>query len=180
MNPEPRIQPRILSNDEIKQILNCEIDQETSKLIELYLLTGARARELLKEQFTWKDCHKDFITLGSGNKQHKVQLSAKASNILQSWKHRDYPIPYTYTYIKNHINRASKKSGIKFTCHDLRRAAGAILLRNGSSIYEVSKFLGHSSIRVTEVWYVDLLKDDYINLSKLLESGLDRLRINPQ
>jgi hypothetical protein len=39
----------------------------------------------------------------------------------------------------------------------------------------VSKFLGHSSVTVTEKYYIDLLKDDYISLSKKLEKGIKSL-----
>jgi len=177
--PRPRHTPtRILSDAEIKKILSCEdITDNDRKLVLLYLHTGARARELLAENFSWKNVDKrnKMIHLGKGNKYHKVELSNTAYKILMSWKHRDSPIPYTYTYIRKHIAKVSKLSKVKFTAHNLRGAAGAILLRNGATIYEVSKFLGHSSVTVTEKYYIDLLKDDYVNLTKKLEKGISKL-----
>ncbi len=176
---EARKEIRVLSNDELTIILQCaEIDPETLLLIELYLLTGARARELLQKAFTWEDFDRKnrLIVLGSNNKQHRVELSDRAMEILLSWKNRSAPIPHTYTYIKKRMNKASNLSGIHFTAHDLRRAAGAVLLRSGASIYEVSKFLRHSSVKVTAIWYIDLLKDDYVNLSNSLEKAINGLK----
>lgn len=169
---------RILSDSEISQILATNIDRETLDTIEIYLLTGARARELLQKNFSWSDFNEQerFIVLGEGNKQHRVELSKRAMEILRSWKERSAPIPQGYTYIQKRFKKASTVCGVKFTAHDLRRAAGAILLRNGASIYEVSKFLGHSSVKVTERWYLDLLKEDYVKLSDQLEGGVKSLK----
>jgi len=38
-------------------------------------------------------------------------------------------------------------------------------------IYRVSKFLGHSSVKVTEKHYVDFLKADYQDMSAMLEDS---------
>ncbi len=38
----------------------------------------------------------------------------------------------------------------------------------GVDIYRVSKFLGHSSVTVTEKHYVDLLKKDHMDMSNIL------------
>ena len=41
--------------------------------------------------------------------------------------------------------------------HDLRRTFGLNLIKQGMSIYKVSKLLGHSSVRTTEQHYAPLL-----------------------
>ena len=41
--------------------------------------------------------------------------------------------------------------------HDLRRTFGLNLIKQGRTIYEVSKLLGHSSVRTTEKHYAPLL-----------------------
>jgi integrase len=43
--------------------------------------------------------------------------------------------------------------------HDLRRSLGSWMISSGASIEEVSKTLGHSSIRITEQVYAHLLPD---------------------
>jgi len=176
----PKVKPkRILSNEEISQILNSDISEENRKIVLLYLHTGARANELLEHNFTWDDFDEKnkLVYLGDGNKHHKVELSNTAFDILMSWRDRPNPLPHTYTYIRRRINKVSKISGVPFTPHNLRGAAGAILLRNGSSIFEVSKFLGHSSVTITEKHYIDLLKEDYVNLAKKLEIGIKKLHL---
>lgn len=40
-------------------------------------------------------------------------------------------------------------------------------------IYKVSKFLGHSSVTVTEKHYFDLLKQDYVDISMIMENQVD-------
>ena len=41
--------------------------------------------------------------------------------------------------------------------HDLRRTFGLNLIKQGMSIYKVSKLLGHKSVRTTEQHYAPLL-----------------------
>lgn len=71
--------------------------------------------------------------------------------------------------------KASAVSGVEFSAHTLRGAAGAILLRGGATIYEVSKFFGHSTVSVTEKYYIDLLNEDYRILSNRLSAGIKEL-----
>ena len=52
--------------------------------------------------------------------------------------------------------------------HTLRKTCGSLLVQNGVDIYRVSKWLGHSSVSVTEQHYIDLLKKDYEDISLLL------------
>jgi|24BtaG_2_1085350.scaffolds.fasta_scaffold05185_1 integrase len=172
-----RKKPCILSNEEIKTILDYEKTPELNDIIRLYLLTGARANELFG--LKWGDFSEKnrFIVLGKRNKRHQVELSEQAYQIMMKYNGLDttYVIPYTYNWFSYRLDKISKLTGIKFTCHDLRRASGSILLRNEASIYEVSKFLGHSSVQITEKWYVDLLKEDYVKLSEKLAGGLEKL-----
>ena len=51
-----------------------------------------------------------------------------------------------------------RKLGIKNArFHDLRRTFGLNLIKQGMSIYKVSKLLGHRSVRTTELHYAPLL-----------------------
>jgi integrase/recombinase XerD len=69
----------------------------------------------------------------------------------------------------NHIvRRAAKNAGInevlyvdaagkkrwKITSHSLRHACATYMIKNDADIYKVSKYLGHSSVKVTEKIYV--------------------------
>ncbi len=143
-------------------------------MIEVYLLTGARAGELLKANFTWDDV-KHTVLLGSGgHKQHKVILSARVIEIFEKWraKGRKTPIPRTYTYINKRYAKASEVSKIKFKSHDLRRTAGAIIYRKTKDIYAAKEFLGHKKIQPTTRWYVGLMEEEREQLSTIMSQGL--------
>tara|TARA_B100001245_G_scaffold93739_1_gene67977 strand:- start:147 stop:404 length:258 start_codon:yes stop_codon:yes gene_type:complete len=46
--------------------------------------------------------------------------------------------------------------------HSLRKTFGSVLLQNNlADLYTVSKLLGHSSVKTTERYYVDLLDENY-------------------
>jgi integrase/recombinase XerD len=49
---------------------------------------------------------------------------------------------------------ASGNDRWKITSHTLRHACGTYMVENGVDIYKVSKYLGHSSIEITEKIYV--------------------------
>lgn len=65
------------------------------------------------------------------------------------------------------------------TAHSLRHSAGSYLLELGWSIYEVQKFLGHASIRTTEIY---LKSADLVNLQqeKPQQSLMNLLKKNHQ
>jgi len=59
-----------------------------------------------------------------------------------------------------------KKLKLKWSLHNLRKSLGSELLEIGWTMKQVSVFLGHSSVSVTEQWYigtVDLVNSDLPN-----------------
>ena len=44
------------------------------------------------------------------------------------------------------------KAGLKFRCHDLRHKFAIDYLTAGGDIYELSRILGHSSVKTTEIY----------------------------
>lgn len=58
------------------------------------------------------------------------------------------------------IMRKAALSGLGFTFHDLRHSCATMLLRNGESIANVSKRLGHSKISTTLDYYAHALPQD--------------------
>lgn len=66
-----------------------------------------------------------------------------------------------------------KIAGIQNTnLHTLRKTEGARLIQANVDIYRVSKFLGHSSVTVTERHYVDLLSEDYQEIARIMDGQL--------
>ena len=81
-----------------------------------------------------------------------------------------FPFEFTYNQVYRRLKKYYEIAGIKnASTHTLRKTCGANLIQNGVDIYRVSKWLGHSTVTVTEKHYVDLIKSDYEDLSLLLD-----------
>ena len=84
-----------------------------------------------------------------------VKLNEKAKELIHS---QDKLLNYTNNYISHKINKEVRILGIKNArFHNLRRTFGLNLIKQGMSIYKVSKLLGHKSVRTTEQHYAPLL-----------------------
>lgn len=59
---------------------------------------------------------------------------------------------------RTYLKRAKIKK--KITPHDLRNNFARRFILNGGSLAILSKILGHSSVKVTEAAYLDLMEDD--------------------
>ena len=84
-----------------------------------------------------------------------VKLNSQAKEIIHNqnelWN-------YTKDYVSHKFKKEVRRLGIKNArFHDLRRTFGLNLIKQGMSIYKVSKLLGHKSVRTTEQHYAPLL-----------------------
>ena len=172
---------RFLSRDEIQALYDViQDDKDALDLVTFYLSTGARATEILPPRFTWANVHQHEITLiGKGNKVRHVGLNDTLREILESRKHLEVPFRFTHDGVYEKIVRKYYRLAGIFDAdlHTLRKTAGALLIQEGVDIYRVSKFLGHSSVTTTEKHYVDLLRQDYQDIARIMER---RLRSDPE
>ena len=169
---------RFLSTDELKSLLaiiESAHDDEMLDLVQFYLQTGARASELLKPKFTWKsvDLQRGIIILiGKKRKRRTLPLNDLLKNMLQGRENIGSPFEFTYNQVYRRLKKYYKIANIEnASVHTLRKTCGAILIQKGVDIYRVSKWLGHSTVTVTENHYVDLLKSDYDDISLLLNNS---------
>ena len=167
---------RFLSEEEIKRLYEKiaeKDDQRAWDLVTFYLQTGARASEILEEGgFTWESVYEDHIEIiGKGRKRRLIPLNNTLHEILERRRTERAPFPYTYSAVSQALSRKLfvKAKIADANLHTLRKTAGALLIQAGVDIYRVSKFLGHSSVKVTEQHYVDLLRSDYSDMSTILE-----------
>ncbi|MFC1620251.1 tyrosine-type recombinase/integrase [Candidatus Neomarinimicrobiota bacterium] len=57
--------------------------------------------------------------------------------------------------------------------HSLRKTFGSMHVQNNTAdLYKVSKMLGHSSIKTTGTYYVDLVDEDYHEAALALDDHL--------
>lgn len=70
--------------------------------------------------------------------------------------------PISETTIARILDKAMKENGIteRFRVHDLRHNFATHCLLNGTSIYDLAKFLGHKSVETTEKYYAHLLPSE--------------------
>ncbi len=142
---------RTFSDDELELLLNKVTPHKFQLFVRFAYYTGARRGEiacLRQENIT-----QQFVSGKSGKRQIKLNLQARETleEVGQLW---DYKGPYISQTFKKNLRRLGIKDG-RF--HDLRRTFGLNLIKQGMGIYEVSKLLGHRSVRTTEKHYAPLL-----------------------
>ena len=91
-------------------------------------------------------------------------MNSKVKKILSNHLDQGLKNPFNFNldYVTHRLAHYYKMAGIKnANVHVLRKTFGSLLIQKKlADIYEVSKLLGHSSVKVTETHYVDLLKDN--------------------
>ena len=178
---------RYLSHEEERRLLQCALEGPAHSrdyriklhdCIKFAIETGVRQQE--EFGLTWLGVQigdKPHLALHEtkSGKPRRVPLSPVAQEIVARQR-RHSSMPYVF-WIKEGKRITSLKVGFKALCeragisdlqwHDLRRTAGCRLLQDkGASILEVSRFLGHSSVAVTEKHYAFLREealDDVVN-----------------
>lgn len=145
----------------------------------LRLQTGARRSEILPPKFTWENVditERRLVLIGKRNNRRALPLSELLLEILSRRSNCFQPFDFSGDQVRHRIvERYYKWAGIEnANIHTLRKTCGALLIQNGVDIYRVSKWLGHSTVTVTERHYVDLLKRDYDEISLIAENTVGR------
>jgi len=170
---------RFLTNGEISTLFKILLDSNNKDVLDIftfYLQTGARRSELLPPKLTWDDIdihRKQIILSGKKGKRRTVPLNSSLIDILLSRSTCELPLNFSPDQISRIVKMHFKKAKIRnASVHTLRKTCGALLIQAGVDIFRVSKWLGHSSVLVTEKHYVDLLPNAYVDISnKLGEIG---------
>ena len=144
---------RVFTNSELKIILEEVGDISFNSFVRFAYYTGARSGEI-------RSISRDNVLEGSLVVRGKtgrryVKLNSQALAILD----RQEPLwNYRKDYVSHKFKKEVRRLGIRNArFHDLRRTFGLNLIKQGMSIYKVSKLLGHASVRTTEQHYAPLL-----------------------
>ena len=168
---------RFLTSDEITNLLKTIDNEHFRNLIATYLNTGARRDELLPPSFTWESVdfsNKQIMLVGKRALIRYVPMNSTVERILH--KHKDEGLEYPFEFTPDHVSYKLadyyRIAGIKdANVHVLRKTFGSLLIQKKlADIFLISKLLGHSSVRVTESHYVELLKE---NVEKPVEGLTD-------
>jgi len=181
----PEKQPLFFTETDFQILMNAVDNQELRDIIEFALNTGLRQMELLTLEWNQINFRDSLLILDNRNhltkskKIRTIPLNVKALQILTARERsKQSNIIFTYKglpikqdYISKTFKKFIKKAdlNIKLNFHSLRHTFASWLVQRGVSIYEVSKLLGHSDIKVTEI-YSHLRVEDLRNSVNLLNN----------
>ncbi len=144
---------RVYSKDELDLMFNEIRDDDFNRFVKFAYYTGARSGEIRHIQ-PQNLSDGSLVAFGKTGRRI-IKISTQASTLITNqsplWN-------YTKDYVSHHFKKEVRRLGIKDArFHDLRRTFGLNLIKQGMSIYKVSKLLGHKSVRTTEQHYAPLL-----------------------
>lgn len=168
-----------LTIEELRRIMATPCRYEIVKQAFLFsCFTGLRYSDM--KALLWSEIHKaaDAKTLYIEHTQVKTKKSVTIplSDEALKWMPKKkegkeqvfYQLQITSTTVEVLLEEWMKESGIQkhITYHCSRHTAATMLLTLGADLYTVSKILGHSSIKMTEVYakIVDKKKVETVNL----------------
>ena len=148
---EPR--QRVYTAYELDLLFNQITDKDFNAFVHFAYYTGARSGEI--RSLSRENVLDDSLVVNGKTGRRIVKLNSQAQKIIQ---HQDPLWSYSKDFVSHKFKQEVRRLGIKDArFHDLRRTFGLNLIKQGMSIYKVSKLLGHSSVRTTEQHYAPLL-----------------------
>ena len=162
--------PVVLSEDEIKKLLESATSLKQRALIELFYSSGLRLEELqyLKMSDIEGAENRIRVNNGKGNKQRYSILSKKCLQTLRTYYQREEVKPKTYLFegqtpgkpmnsrsIQHAVKMVYEKAGLAHKerkVHALRHSFATHMLDNGMDIFTIKELLGHSKIETTMVY----------------------------
>ena len=152
---------RVLSDSELKSLLDEIRDNRFNLFVRFAYYTGARSGEI--RSISRENIFSNHIVAYGKSGKRLIKLNHQAQEILDGL---DELWDYTKDFVSHKFKKEARRLGIPdIRFHDLRRTFGYNLIRQGRPIYEVSKLLGHSSVTTTERHYAPLLAteiDDFV------------------
>ena len=155
-NTRSEARTRVFSRTELNMIFNEVQDCRFNKFVRFAYYTGARSGEI--RNININNFINNALEVNGKTGKRFIRINKQAKNILCHVK----PIwNYKKDFVTHKFKKQIRKIGIKNgRFHDLRRTFGYNLIKNGMSIYKVSKLLGHKSVNTTEKHYAPLLSID--------------------
>jgi len=147
---------RVFTNDELNMLKKGIKCPNFNSFVRLAYYTGARSSEI--RSLRGENIKNDHIVVNGKTGPRMVKLNSQAKKII---KEQNELWNYSKDFVSHKFKKECRKLGIKNArFHDLRRTFGYNLIKQGMSIYKVSKLLGHSSVRTTEKHYAPLMATD--------------------
>jgi len=144
---------RTFTKNELKLMFNHMEDSNFNLFVHFAYYTGARRGEIAS--LSIESVIEDSLVVRGKTGRRYIKLNQQAKDILNC---QDSLWNYSKNYVSQHFKKEVRRLNIRNArFHDLRRTFGLNLIKQGMSIYKVSKLLGHKSVRTTERHYAPLL-----------------------
>jgi len=176
---EQETRREFLTVEELNQLAATPCEQDTMKRAALFsALTGLRHCDIQKMRWKEIQIDGDQARLNFTQKKTKgveyMPISAQALELCgeprkpEQLVFEDLPAP---SWISGPLKTWIKKAGItkKITFHCFRHTFATLQLTNGTDIYTVSKMLGHTNVKTTQIYakVVDEKKEKAAHAIKL-------------
>ena len=147
---------RVYTECELNLMFTSIKDDSFNSFVRFAYYTGARSGEI--RSISRDNVLEDSLVVRGKSGRRIVKLNGQAKEIIHN---QDVLWNYSKDYVSHKFKKEIRKLGIKNgRFHDLRRTFGLNLIKQGMSIYKVSKLLGHASVKTTEQHYAPLLTID--------------------
>lgn len=184
----PKKLPKVLSVEEINQILSENLTTVQRVIVELLYGCGLRVSELAGLKIVDIDLRGKFLRcFGKGSKERLVPLNKNTIKVLNKfYPEREYLLnkynldtrnlllhesgkPFTRQDIYNFIRTQGEILQKSISPHTLRHSFATHLLENGADLRVVQELLGHSDVATTQL-YTHIskkrLKEVYFEINK--------------
>ena len=152
---------RVFNHDEITTLKNEIKCPNFNSFVRLAYYTGARSSEI--HSLRRENIKNDYTIVEGKTGPRILKFNLQAQKLLSAQKEL---WDYSKDFVSHKFKKECRKLNIKDArFHDLRRTFGYTLIKQGMSIYKVSKLLGHSSVRTTEKHYAPLLTTEIEDFS---------------
>lgn len=177
--------PVVLSQREIKHLIEYTVNPKHRLLIELLYSTGLRLSECINLRYSDLDLDEGigWVRSGKGSKDRMFIISDIFKNELLGFWNKNGTSEKSHIFsvngrkmsprgIQHAINVSVKRAGINkdVHVHTLRHSFATHLLENGVDIRKIQKLLGHSNLQTTQI-YTQVSTEEI----KKIKSPLDTL-----
>jgi integrase len=160
---------RLLSLNEEGKLLPA-LHPRFQRFVRFALGTGARLEEIrsIDPRVDVNLNESTFHVRGKFNRERDVPMQPDAQAALEEQIEAEGRLwTQNPQRLREVLAEGARRAGIpRLTPHALRRTFATRWLQAGGSIYILSRILGHSSVAVTEVYYVQLRAEDVIAASR--------------
>ncbi|MGE5944106.1 MAG: tyrosine-type recombinase/integrase [Flavobacteriales bacterium] len=159
-----KIIPRQIPHDILISKIKNTINTKARMILTLGYACGLRSSEVLDLKLCDIDIEEGFIIVfGKGSKERKLPIYQNTINLLISYVEEYNPITYLFNgranngdfkfqYSNGSILQLVKQNIGDYRYHDLRHSFAMKLYQNGTPLDKISKLLGHSNQKTTEIY----------------------------